>query len=241
MRNKAAWAVVLGLVLLRFVAQASAKPPQTSAVPAPSASSSWFDPFDPAPSPSPSPAPVAADPCPPTLVGTLTKAVGHLPKHQTLDLLQEAQDQWLALLPLRPNGSVGWIPSSSIRVSQTTWKLVVDRSRLRLTVIHDCQAVRSFPVAVGKPSTPTPKGTFYLDALYRLPPASFVGPFAYTLSGHSNVLFSFDGGEGRLGLHGTSDPSSIGHATSHGCVRMFNKDISWLVSRLPLGTPVVVR
>ena len=168
MRNKAAWAVVLGLVLLRFVAQASAKPPQTSAVPAPSASSSWFDPFDPAPSPSPSPAPVAA-------------------------------------------------------------------------VIHDCQAVRSFPVAVGKPSTPTPKGTFYLDALYRLPPASFVGPFAYTLSGHSNVLFSFDGGEGRLGLHGTSDPSSIGHATSHGCVRMFNKDISWLVSRLPLGTPVVVR
>jgi lipoprotein-anchoring transpeptidase ErfK/SrfK len=239
MRNKAAWAVLIGLVLLRFVAQASAKPPQTSPVPALSAPASpSFDPFDPMPSPSPSP---VADPCPPTLVGTLTKAVGHLPRHQTLDLLQEAQDQWLALLPLRPNGSLGWIPSSSVRVSQTTWKLVVDRSRLRLTVMHECRAVRSFPVAVGKPSTPTPKGTFYLDALYRLPPASFVGPFAYTLSGHSNVLFSFDGGEGRLGLHGTSDPSSIGHAASHGCVRMFNKDIRWLVTRLPLGTPVVVR
>jgi hypothetical protein len=241
MRSKVAWAIVIGLVLLRFVAQASAKPPQTSPAPAPSSPASSFDPFDAIPSPSPWPSPVAADVCPPTLVGTLTRPVGQLRKHQTVVLLQEAGDQWLALLPLRPNGSKGWIPSSSLKVSETTWKLVVDRSARRLTILHDCAAVRSFPVAVGKPTTPTPKGTFYLDALYRLPAGSFLGPYSYTLSGHSNVLFHFDGGEGRLGLHGTSDPSSIGQAASHGCVRMFNKDIRWLVPRLPLGTIVVVR
>jgi len=167
--------------------------------------------------------------------------VGQLHAHQTVVLLQEAQDQWLALMPIRPNGSVAWLPSSSLKVSETSWKLVVDRAAKRLTVLHDCAEVRTFPVAVGKPSTPTPKGTFYLDALYRLAPGSFLGPYSYTLSGHSNVLFHFDGGEGRLGLHGTSDPSSIGQAASHGCVRMFNQDISWLVTRLPLGTIVVVR
>lgn len=237
MRSRAAWAAVLALVLMRCVAQASPRHPQSapSTLPSP-------DTIVATPTPTPSPSPtVVANACAPTLVGTLTKAAGQLRAHQTVVLLREAGDQWLALLPLRPNGSQGWIPSSSLKVSQTTWKLVVDEARLRLTVFHACEPVRSFPVAVGKPSTPTPKGTFYLDALYRLSPGAFVGPFAYTLSGHSNVLFNFDGGEGRLGLHGTSDPSSIGHAASHGCIRMFNRDIEWLVPRLPLGTMVVVR
>jgi len=239
MRSKAAWAIVLALVLVRCVAQASARAPQSSPA---AATSPDLAATTPAPTtiPTPSPAPVA-DACPPTLVGTLTKAVGELPKHQTLVLLRESNDRWLALLPLRPNGSTGWIPSTSVQVSQTTWKLDVDLTARRLTVTRDCQTVRTFSVAVGKPSTPTPKGAFYLDALYQLPASSALGPFAYTLSGHSNVLFTFDGGEGRLGLHGTNDPAGIGQAVSHGCIRMNNADIRWLVPRLPLGTPVVVR
>ncbi len=239
MRSKAAWAAVLALVLVRCVAQASARPPQSS----PGAATSR-DPVaaTPAPTAAPTPSPSSgADACPPTLVGTLTKAVGALPKHQTLVLLRESNDRWLALLPLRPNGSTGWIPSTSVQVSQTTWRLDVDLAARRLTATRDCQPVRSFSVAVGKPSTPTPKGTFYLDALYRLPASSALGPYAYTLSGHSNVLFSFDGGEGRLGLHGTNDPAGIGQAISHGCIRMNNADISWLAPRLPLGTVIVVR
>jgi lipoprotein-anchoring transpeptidase ErfK/SrfK len=239
MRSKAAWAIVLALVLVRCVAQASARAPQSSPAAATSPNPTKATPA-PTTSPTPSPAPVA-DTCPPTLVGTLTKAVGELPKHQTLVLLRESNDRWLALLPLRPNGSTGWIPSTSVQVSQTTWKIDVDLAARRLTVTRDCQTVRTFPVAVGKPSTPTPKGAFYLDALYQLPASSALGPYAYTLSGHSNVLFTFDGGEGRLGLHGTNEPAGIGQAVSHGCVRMFNKDVSWLVPRLPLGTPVVVR
>ena len=43
-----------------------------------------------------------------------------------------------------------------------------------------------------------------------------------------------------IGLHGTNDPSSIGHYTSHGCIRLYNRDIDRLVRILPLGTPIAI-
>jgi lipoprotein-anchoring transpeptidase ErfK/SrfK len=41
-------------------------------------------------------------------------------------------------------------------------------------------------------------------------------------------------------IHGTNQPSSIGHFVSHGCIRMFNEDVTDLFSRVGIGTPVVV-
>ena len=64
------------------------------------------------------------------------------------------------------------------------------------------------------------------------------GSYAYGLSGFSNVLTSFGGGDGVIGIHGTNDPSSIGQDVSHGCIRLQNADIERLVRFLPLGTPV---
>jgi lipoprotein-anchoring transpeptidase ErfK/SrfK len=54
------------------------------------------------------------------------------------------------------------------------------------------------------------------------------------------VLRHFAGGPGQLGLHGTNDPSSIGHSVTHGCIRVPNRVITDLARRLPLGTPLVV-
>jgi len=61
------------------------------------------------------------------------------------------------------------------------------------------------------------------------------------LSGFSNQLTSFAGGDGVIGIHGTNDPSTIGQTVSHGCIRMHNADIEKLVPVLPLGTPVEIR
>jgi lipoprotein-anchoring transpeptidase ErfK/SrfK len=82
---------------------------------------------------------------------------------------------------------------------------------------------------------------FYLTALLRQPTrGGAYGPYAFGLSGFSPVLRHFAGGPGQLGLHGTNDPSSIGHSVTHGCIRVRNRVISMLAHRLPLGTPLVV-
>ena len=77
------------------------------------------------------------------------------------------------------------------------------------------------------------------DRLLTGDPAGPYGPFAFGLSAHSNVYARFGfGGDGRIGLHGTNDPSGLGHDVSHGCIRMSNPGIVKLVNVLPLGVPV---
>ncbi len=63
--------------------------------------------------------------------------------------------------------------------------------------------------------------------------------FAIGLSGHSNTLSEFAGGDGQIAIHGTNDPGTIGTKVSHGCVRV-NNDVILKLATLPLGTPVVI-
>jgi lipoprotein-anchoring transpeptidase ErfK/SrfK len=72
-------------------------------------------------------------------------------------------------------------------------------------------------------------------------PNTVYGTYAYGLSGFSNRLTSFAGGDAVIGVHGTNNPASIGHTVSSGCIRMLNSDIEKLVPVLPLGTPVEIR
>jgi lipoprotein-anchoring transpeptidase ErfK/SrfK len=95
------------------------------------------------------------------------------------------------------------------------------------------------PVATGAPVTPTPTGRFYIRVLLRsTDPASIYGPVAYGLSGHSNVLTEFNGGDGEIGIHGNNDATVLGQSVTHGCVRMDNAEVTALAPILPLGTPV---
>ena len=148
-----------------------------------------------------------------------------------------------ALLPIRPNGTMGYIPAASVQVTQTPYRIVVDRQKLRLTVSKGCSQVMQLRIGLGKESTPTPNGNFYIISLLKPPVAGSVyGTYAYGLSAFSNAVTikSWEGG-GIIGLHGTNDPASIGNRQSHGCIRMYNWDIAKLVPILPLGTPVEIR
>lgn len=147
---------------------------------------------------------------------------------------------FVALLPVRPNGTRGYIPAADLRVAHTPYRLVVDRQALTLTLWDGCEQVRTYPVGLGTKETPTPVGDFYLTSLLQPPsPDSVYGSYAYGLSGYSEVIRNWRWG-GLVGLHGTNDPSSVGQLTSHGCIRMRNKHIEELVSILPLGTPIVI-
>jgi lipoprotein-anchoring transpeptidase ErfK/SrfK len=150
---------------------------------------------------------------------------------------------WLHVrLPIRPNGSVGWIPARTVRVTYHRYRIVVRLHAHRITVYRGEQVVLTDAIGVGRFETPTPGGVYYTKELLRAPDASGpYGPYAYGLSGFSNVLTRFAGGDGVIGIHGTNQPWLIGHDVSHGCIRMRNASILKMVHLLPLGVPVEIR
>jgi RNA polymerase sigma factor (sigma-70 family) len=164
-------------------------------------------------------------------------------------LVEGSQDDWLqVLLPTRPNGSMGWVRSEDVSVSTHDFSIVVELGAHRITAFQGTEPFLSEPIAVGTADMPTPGGLYYtkeliqpLDAAGRLYPGGPYGPYAYGLSGFSDVLTSFGGGDGVIGIHGTNDPSSLGHDVSHGCIRMSNRGITTLAETLPPGVPVEVR
>lgn len=160
---------------------------------------------------------------------------------QVFLLEERVREGWFrALLPVRPNGTTGYLPADSLDVTITPYRLEVDRASFELTLYKADGVVEIFPVGVGTGKTPTPVGTFYLASLLEPPePDTIYGSFAYGLSAHSETLDDWADG-GVVGLHGTNDPSSVGRSASHGCIRMRNRDIKKLVRILPLGAPIVI-
>jgi lipoprotein-anchoring transpeptidase ErfK/SrfK len=145
------------------------------------------------------------------------------------------------LLPKRPNGSSGWVPASQVRAGPRGHSAEVDLSSRRLTLYDGSDAVRTFPVAIGQSGTPTPTGRFFVTVRLRPPQISAVyGAWALGLSAYSEVLDQFGTGDGQIALHGTGDPSQLGQAVSHGCVRLSNASISALAAQLPVGSPVEI-
>jgi lipoprotein-anchoring transpeptidase ErfK/SrfK len=145
------------------------------------------------------------------------------------------------LLPVRPNGSTGWIPAAQLQLRQTSYRIVVSLSRHQITVTNANDVVYQGPVAIGTADTPTPTGSFYLRVLIRaVNPNTVYGPYAYGLSSHSDALDTFNGGDAEIGIHGNDDASVLGKNVTHGCIRMDNAAITMLATGLPLGTPVRV-
>ncbi len=166
------------------------------------------------------------------------------PDRSTLVLLIEEQrpDWYRVLLPVRPNGVTGWVKAAEVRVATHNFRIEVVLSAHKLTVWKGSQIFLEDTVAVGAPATPTTVGRFYTTALFDTSATQPVyGPYAYPLSGWSEVLFDFDGGEGQMGIHGTNDPSSLGRSVSNGCIRMSNGAITRLAQALPVGVPVTIR
>jgi lipoprotein-anchoring transpeptidase ErfK/SrfK len=150
---------------------------------------------------------------------------------------------WLrVMLPRRPNGSTGWIRRDQVDLVPLRNRVEVDLSSRQLTLFELDRVVRRWPVAIGRPATPTPTGRFYVTVKLKPPAISRVyGAFALGLSGYSNVLDQFGTGDGQIALHGTANTGSIGRAVSHGCVRLDNQAITRLAAELPLGTPVTIK
>jgi lipoprotein-anchoring transpeptidase ErfK/SrfK len=150
--------------------------------------------------------------------------------------------EWLdVMLPGRPNGSTGWILARSTTPGATPWRVLVATSSRRVSVFRRGRLTRTFRAVVGKASTPTPLGRYFVEESIRLGAEKVGAPFALALSARSNVLQQYDGGPGQIALHGLGNVGGVlGTAVSHGCVRLDAASIGWLAAHIGPGTPVTI-
>ena len=127
-------------------------------------------------------------------------------------------------------------------------RLQVDLSERRLYVLENGEVARSYPVAVGKPSYPTPRGSFNVRRIIWNP--RWVQPDSKWARektpkgpgepgnpmGRVKIFFS----EPDYYIHGTREVDSLGEAESHGCIRMRNSDVISLAKKVMAagGKPV---
>lgn len=107
--------------------------------------------------------------------------------------------------------------------------ITIETERKRLLVYSQGDLYAEFPVAVGKPETPTPRGEWKIIYKGR----DWGGGFGTRWLGLSVPW-------GIYGIHGTNKPWSVGTAASHGCIRMFNHQVEQLWEWVKVGTPVII-
>jgi lipoprotein-anchoring transpeptidase ErfK/SrfK len=158
---------------------------------------------------------------------------------------EKVDDGWFEVyLPVRPNGSTGFVKADDVRIQPHEYRIEVKLSAFNLKAFKGNEVILDTSVAVAAENTPTPGGLYYTNQLLKPPdPNTVYGTYAYGLSGYtevSEVAEKFKKTDGQLGIHGTNDPSKIGQAVSSGCIRMRNEDIEKLAKTLPLGVPVII-
>ena len=142
-------------------------------------------------------------------------------------------------IPMRPNGTMGWIPAGTVTLEPTKSQIVVDRNARTIDVYWQGKHALHAKVAIGAPGMETPVGHYYVAARFVPYDDPFLGVFAVETSAYSK-LTEWPGG-GVVGIHGTSMPQLLGQAVSHGCVRVSNQTAAALRKLAPLGTPIWIK
>ena len=149
---------------------------------------------------------------------------------------------WVRLrLPQRPNNVTGWVRAGTLGPFHLVHtRLVVSRRALHVTLFDHGERRFRAPIGVGKPSTPTPPGSFWIREKFPVHGNPLYGPRALGTADYSKTLTDWPGG-GVIGIHGTNEPGLIPGRPSHGCIRLRNPDIKRLYALTPIGTPLRIR
>ena len=148
---------------------------------------------------------------------------------------------WIQVaIPVRPNGTVGWVRFEDVDVLSVPFRVLVDKSTNTMTIEKNGVEVFRRSVSTGTGNTPTPSGLFFIREILQTDSKGPYGPYVLGLSGYSEVFQTFAGGEGAIGIHGTNQPGLVGTNASFGCVRVTNDVMETIVRLLPLGTPVEI-
>jgi lipoprotein-anchoring transpeptidase ErfK/SrfK len=142
-------------------------------------------------------------------------------------------------IPMRPNGTYGWIPAKTVSLKPTHSQIVVNLRSRTIDIYRFGKHRWHGLVAIGAPGRETPVGHYFVAARFVPYHDAFLGVFAEETSAYSK-LTEWPGG-GVVGIHGTSLPQLLGKAVSHGCVRVSNTTARHLRTLAPLGTPIWIK
>ncbi len=156
-------------------------------------------------------------------------------------LVLQRKGDWVKIrVPGRPNGRKGWVRATALGpITRASTRIVVNRSTATLTLSRNGRTIFKTRVGVGKPSTPTPAGHYWVREKLRFKHAPAYGSYALGTAAYAR-LSDWPGG-GVVGIHGTDQPQLIPGRPSHGCVRVRNSDMARLYKLAPVGTPIDIR
>jgi lipoprotein-anchoring transpeptidase ErfK/SrfK len=143
---------------------------------------------------------------------------------------------WMAALVV--GAMVGRADAADIATEASVRRLVVSIPDRKLAVVEDNHVVEVYAVAVGAPNSPSPTGTFTI--VNRVANPTYYHPGKVIAPGPENPIGTRWIGLNQkgYGIHGTDQPSSIGYAKSHGCIRLRNADVERLFERVRPGDVV---
>lgn len=120
--------------------------------------------------------------------------------------------------------------SSENKLENNNYIILIDVNELSLSLLSSetKETVKKYPVAIGKLETPSPIGNWRI-----ISKSLKSGPFGGYWLGINAPWDTF-------GIHGTSNPGSIGSMASNGCIRMFNGHIKELFYAVNYDTPVII-
>ena len=130
---------------------------------------------------------------------------------------------------------------SSAPVVASHRRILVSIPDRKLAVVEDDAVIRIFPIAVGANVSPSPIGTF--QVVTRVSNPTYYHPGVVIPAGKDSPIGTRWIGLNKsgYGIHGTNAPASIGHAASHGCIRLRNRDIEELFAIVHVGDTVEIR
>jgi lipoprotein-anchoring transpeptidase ErfK/SrfK len=193
---------------------------------------------------------------PATVVPTAT-SLHVVPERTGVAVDQPALRAEVAAALLRPAGPrTIAVPVRTVEPRWTTTTLprrypafiLVDREAFTLRLYRDLKLAKKYAIAVGQAGLETPAGLYrindkQIDPSWHVPNSAWAGSLAGRVipPGPSDPIKArwmgfWDG----AGIHGTDETWSIGHAASHGCIRMTIADVEQLYPLVPLGTPIYV-
>jgi lipoprotein-anchoring transpeptidase ErfK/SrfK len=174
-----------------------------------------------------------------TTVGSVACSPGELVRFGRVSV--GAGSSTYAITAENPFGSSSVFTTKATRTSYPyATCIIVDKSDFKLYWIRDNQLVKTYPIAHGRGDC-TPLGVWKILAKYRTDPGGIYGPRKMRMfrrvgrPGHYSYVYT------AYGIHGTNQPWVIGTMASHGCIRMYNRDVLELWPQVPLGTMVITR
>jgi lipoprotein-anchoring transpeptidase ErfK/SrfK len=153
-----------------------------------------------------------------------------------------------------PHGIVARVHTTKPRVTKSEVAseypsyLTLDRSTFTLRLWKHLKLAKTYTVAVGQEGLETPAGLYHIqekqtNPSWHVPNSAWAGSLAGKVipPGPEDPIKArwmgiFEG----AGIHGTEETWSIGHAVSHGCVRMLIPDVIELYPQVEVGTPIYI-